>query len=133
MARLSPAVAGGDLSPGHRAVAHTAGFRPLGRRPGALHSGDLYRWLCAGRGRSAPPAPGYHPLVLRPGYADRYLQIRVEEDRIFIVDGPVWTSAGMTAGLDLALGMVEKDLGMEVARSVAHRLVMQQFRSGGQT
>ncbi len=35
---------------------------------------------------------------------DRYPQIRVEEDRIFIVDGPVWT----TAGLDLALGMVEK-------------------------
>ncbi|MDQ7914220.1 GlxA family transcriptional regulator [Pseudomonas sp. 102515] len=64
---------------------------------------------------------------------ERYPQIRVEEDRIFIVDGPVWTSAGMTAGLDLALGMVEKDLGMEVARSVAHRLVMQQFRSGGQT
>ncbi|KTT56085.1 AraC family transcriptional regulator [Pseudomonas oryzihabitans] len=64
---------------------------------------------------------------------ERYPQIRVEEDRIFIVDGPVWTSAGMTAGLDLALGMVEKDLGMDVARSVAHRLVMQQFRSGGQT
>lgn len=60
---------------------------------------------------------------------ERYPQIRVEEDRIFIVDGPV----SSTAGLDLALGMVEKDLDMEVARSVAHRLVMQQFRSGGQT
>lgn len=39
----------------------------------------------------------------------------------------------MTAGLDLALGLVEKDLGEEVARSVAHRLVMQQRRSGGQS
>lgn len=57
--------------------------------------------------------------------------IEVEEDRIFIVDGPVWTSAGMTAGLDMALGMVEKDLGAEVAKSVAHRLVMHQRRSGG--
>ena len=38
-------------------------------------------------------------------------RIRVEEDRIFIIDGPVWTSAGMSAGIDLALGMIEKDFG----------------------
>lgn len=70
-------------------------------------------------------------------YADamqqRHPDIQVEADRIFITDGAVWTSAGMTAGLDLALGMVEKDLGAEVARSVAHRLVMNQRRSGGQS
>ncbi|SAK66194.1 GlxA family transcriptional regulator [Caballeronia ptereochthonis] len=59
--------------------------------------------------------------------------VRVEEDRIYIVDGPVWTSAGMTAGLDLALAMVEKDLGADVARSVAHKLVMHQRRAGGQS
>jgi transcriptional regulator GlxA family with amidase domain len=63
----------------------------------------------------------------------RFPDIRVEEDRIYIVDGPIWTSAGMTAGFDLALGMVEKDLGSEVARSVAHKLVMHQRRSGGQS
>lgn len=63
----------------------------------------------------------------------RFPEIRVEEDRIYIVDGPVWTSAGMTAGLDLALAMVEKDLGPDVARSVAHKLVMHQRRSGGQS
>ncbi|HEX7910100.1 MAG TPA: GlxA family transcriptional regulator [Paraburkholderia sp.] len=63
----------------------------------------------------------------------RFPDIRVEEDRIYIVDGPVWTSAGMTAGLDLALAMVEKDLGAEVARSVAHKLVMYQRRAGGQS
>lgn len=62
-----------------------------------------------------------------------YPDIQVEDDRIFIVDGTVWTSAGMTAALDMALGMVEKDLGSEVARSVAHRLVMHQRRSGGQS
>ncbi|KUZ72857.1 GlxA family transcriptional regulator [Burkholderia ubonensis] len=63
----------------------------------------------------------------------RFPDIRVEDDRIYIVDGPVWTSAGMTAGLDLALAMVEKDLGPEVARSVAHKLVMHQRRAGGQS
>lgn len=70
-------------------------------------------------------------------YADvmqrQHPEIHVESDRIFIVDGPIWTSAGMTAGLDLALGMVEQDLGAEIARSVAHRLVMHQRRTGGQS
>ncbi|ABF11387.1 transcriptional regulator GlxA family with amidase domain [Cupriavidus metallidurans] len=59
--------------------------------------------------------------------------IKVEDDRIYIVDGAIWTSAGMTAGLDLALAMVEKDLGADIARSVAHKLVMHQRRSGGQS
>ena len=63
----------------------------------------------------------------------RFPDISVEEDRIYIVDGPVWTSAGMTAGLDLALAMVEKDLGAETSRSVAHKLVMHQRRAGGQS
>jgi len=63
----------------------------------------------------------------------RHPRIQLEEDRIYVIDGSVWTSAGMTAGLDLALAMVEKDLGADVARSVAHKLVMHQRRSGGQT
>jgi len=68
-----------------------------------------------------------------PKLRELYPQVDVEEDRIFIVDGPIWTSAGMTAALDMALGMVEKDLGAELARSVAHMLVMHQRRSGGQS
>jgi len=63
----------------------------------------------------------------------RFPEITVEEDRIFIIDGPIWTSAGATAGLDLALAMVEKDLGTEVARSVAKKLVMHHRRAGGQS
>lgn len=59
-------------------------------------------------------------------------KIKVEEDRIFIVDGPVWTSAGMTAGTDLAVSMVENDLGAEVAGIVAKRMVMFHRRAGGQ-
>jgi transcriptional regulator GlxA family with amidase domain len=63
----------------------------------------------------------------------RYPRITIEEDRIFIVDGSVWTSAGMTAGVDLALAMVEKDHGAEVARSVARKLVVYHRRAGGQS
>lgn len=63
----------------------------------------------------------------------RYPKIRLEEDRIFIIDGPVWTSAGMTAGIDLALAMVEKDHGIEVARAVARMLVVYHRRAGGQS
>jgi transcriptional regulator GlxA family with amidase domain len=63
----------------------------------------------------------------------RFPKVKVEEDRIFIVDGPVWTSAGMTAGIDLALAMVEKDLGTDVARAVARQLVVYHRRAGGQS
>ena len=63
----------------------------------------------------------------------RYPQVNVEEDRIFIIDGDIWTSAGMTAGIDLALAMVEKDLGLEVARKVAQKLVVYHRRAGGQS
>ena len=63
----------------------------------------------------------------------RFPTAKVEEDRIFVIDGPVWTSAGMTAGIDLALAMVEKDLGADVARSVARKLVVYHRRAGGQS
>ncbi|RDI99397.1 GlxA family transcriptional regulator [Dyella solisilvae] len=59
--------------------------------------------------------------------------VTVEEDRIFIIDGDIWTSAGMSAGIDLALAMVEKDLGSEVARQVAQKLVIYHRRTGGQS
>ncbi|MFI4980529.1 MAG: GlxA family transcriptional regulator [Nevskiales bacterium] len=63
----------------------------------------------------------------------QYPKMKMEEDRIFIIDGSVWTSAGMSAGIDLALAMVEKDLGAEVARTVAKFLVVYHRRSGGQS
>jgi transcriptional regulator GlxA family with amidase domain len=63
----------------------------------------------------------------------RYPKITVEEDRIFTIDGPIWTSAGMSAGLDLALALVEKDLGAEIARVVAKLLVVYHRRAGGQS
>jgi transcriptional regulator GlxA family with amidase domain len=71
----------------------------------------------------------YHARELQARFPD----VKVEEDRIFIVDGPVWTSAGATAGIDLALAMVEKDFGAEVARAVARKLVVYHRRAGGQS
>jgi transcriptional regulator GlxA family with amidase domain len=59
--------------------------------------------------------------------------VKMEEDRIFTVDGPIWTSAGMSAGIDLALEMIDHDHGAELARSVAQKLVVYQRRAGGQS
>ena len=63
----------------------------------------------------------------------RFPKVRVEMDRIFIADGPVWTSAGMTAGIDMALGLVERDLGGDVARATAKMMVVHHRRAGGQS
>ncbi|GAB3090280.1 GlxA family transcriptional regulator [Lysobacter terrae] len=63
----------------------------------------------------------------------QFPEAHVEEDRIFIIDGPIWTSAGMSAGIDLALGMIEKDFGAELARTVAQKLVVYHRRAGGQS
>ena len=64
---------------------------------------------------------------------NRFPAVKMEEDRIFIIDGQIWTSAGMSAGVDLALGMIEKDFGAELARSVARKLVLYHRRAGGQS
>jgi transcriptional regulator GlxA family with amidase domain len=64
--------------------------------------------------------------------AQRYPQVTVDPDPIFIRDGDVWTSAGVTAGLDLALAMAEADHGPELSRTIARQLVMFVQRPGGQ-
>ena len=66
-------------------------------------------------------------------FARAYPQIRVEQDRIFICDGAVWTSAGVTAGIDLALALVAEDLGEAVAKRAAQQLVVYHRRPGGQS
>lgn len=63
----------------------------------------------------------------------RYPKVKMEEDRIFSIDGNVWSSAGMTAGIDLALAMAEEDLGPEITRSIAQKLVIYHRRAGGQS
>ena len=62
----------------------------------------------------------------------RFPKVRVESDPIFVSDGPVWSSAGVTAGIDLALALVEQDLGPSLALAVARYLVVFMKRPGGQ-
>lgn len=66
-------------------------------------------------------------------FARLYPQARLEPDRIYVRDGPVWTSAGITAGIDLALALIEEDLGERIARSTAQQLVVHHRRAGGQS
>lgn len=60
-------------------------------------------------------------------------RIKVDGDRIFTKDGNIWTSAGVTAGVDLSLAMIEEDLGAEVSKAVAQMLVVYHRRPGGQS
>jgi transcriptional regulator GlxA family with amidase domain len=62
-----------------------------------------------------------------------YPQVKLEPDRIFTRDGNLWTSAGITAGIDLSLAMVAEDFGDEIAQQTAKQLVLYHRRSGGQS
>jgi transcriptional regulator GlxA family with amidase domain len=66
-------------------------------------------------------------------FAQRYPDVRLEPDRIFVRDGKIWSSAGITAGVDLALALIADDLGEVVARRVAQQLVVYRRRPGGQS
>ena len=66
-------------------------------------------------------------------FRDQFPKVKLEEDRIFIIDDLIWTSAGCTACIDLILAMVERDAGKELARLVAKDLVLYHRRGGGQT
>jgi transcriptional regulator GlxA family with amidase domain len=66
-------------------------------------------------------------------FSRRYPKVKLDAERIFIRDGDVWTSAGISAGIDLALALIEDDLGPEVARRTAQQLVVHQRRPGGQS
>jgi transcriptional regulator GlxA family with amidase domain len=66
-------------------------------------------------------------------FARLYPTVKLDAERIFIRDGDVWTSAGISAGIDLALALIEDDLGPEVARRTAQQLVVHQRRPGGQS
>lgn len=68
-----------------------------------------------------------------PNLAARFPRIAVQPDHIFVRDGRVYTSAGVTAGIDLALYLLFEDAGPEVSLNVAKRLVVFTQRSGGQS
>jgi len=68
-----------------------------------------------------------------PRLQAQYPAVKLNQDCIFMNDGPIWTTAGGAAGLDLSLAMIESDLGAEVAKAVARELVIYHRRTGGQS
>jgi len=66
-------------------------------------------------------------------FVSAYPKVKLEADRIYTRDGNVWTSAGITAGIDLALAMAVEDYGDEIAQRTAKQLVLYHRRSGGQS
>ncbi|MDH6460313.1 transcriptional regulator GlxA family with amidase domain [Micromonospora sp. A200] len=109
---------------------------------------DQVRRLAAGSSRTASVCAGAFTLAaaglldgrrvtthwdLADQLAAHFPAITVDADPIFIADGRVITSAGITAGIDLTLALVEADLGPETARTVARQLVVFMQRPGGQS
>jgi transcriptional regulator GlxA family with amidase domain len=117
----------------------------------SLRNADLISWIRAAADRSARVATvctgaflGAEAGLLNDrrvtthwASAERlqadYPALTVDADPIYIHHGEVWSSAGVTAGIDLALALVEEDLGVEVAQTVARWLVMFLHRPGGQS
>jgi transcriptional regulator GlxA family with amidase domain len=66
-------------------------------------------------------------------FVSRYPKVKLDPDRIFLREGNVWTSAGVTAGIDLALAIAAEDHGEPIAKEVASQLVLYHRRSGGQS
>ena len=64
---------------------------------------------------------------------EQYPQVHVDDDRIFVQDGNIWTSAGMSAGIDLTLALIEGDFDAALSRLVARKLVVYHRRPGGQS
>jgi transcriptional regulator GlxA family with amidase domain len=108
-----------------RAIAQAA---TRARRTASVCTGAF---LLAASGRLDQRAATTH-WFYAPRLQARFPAVRVDGDRIFTRDGNVWTSAGMSAGIDMTVAMIEEDAGREVAQVVARMLVVYYRRPGGQ-
>ena len=117
-----------DVPPDAAVVAWLRRIAPRARRYGSVCSGAF---LLAETGLIDGRRVTTHWAVAQQ-LALHYPSVTVDEDAIHVRDGPLRTAAGVTAGLDLALALVEEDLGRDVAMKVASQLVMYFKRSGGQ-
>lgn len=126
-------VSGGDKLTGHpidpELVAAVKDLRPRTRRMASICTGSFIL-AKAGvlDGRRATTHWRQTGLLSRA-----YPQISVEPDAIFVRDGDIYTSAGVSAGIDLALALVEDDHGADLVRDVARSLVVYLKRAGGQS
>ncbi|MGB7119203.1 MAG: helix-turn-helix domain-containing protein, partial [Bradyrhizobium sp.] len=66
-------------------------------------------------------------------FLSAYPKVKLEPDKIFVRDGEIWSSAGISAGIDLALALMAEDFGEDVSRQTARQLVLYDRRSGGQS
>jgi transcriptional regulator GlxA family with amidase domain len=138
-------IRGGPLKTANGVELVTESVRSLGRDPidtlivpGAFAVDDVTCSVCIGSfllaaagvldGRRAATHWLHAPLL-----AERHPRVTVEPDAIFIRDGAVWSSAGSTTGIDLALAMIEQDAGRALAMNVARILVVYLKRAGGQS
>ena len=126
-------VAGGDVFPAHPVTAELAAaaraLAGFAQRTASICTG-AFVLAAAGLldGRRATTHWRHTDILARAHPA-----ISVVPDAIYIEDGPVLSSAGVTAGIDLALALVERDYGAELARDVARSLVVFLQRPGGQS
>ncbi len=126
-------VAGGS---GTREASHlrgNLGLCPRRRRPRQANRDRLLGRFHPGRGRLARRQARDNALEPCRRICARVSAISVEPDRIFIRAGALWTSAGITAGIDLALALIAEDLGETVAKHAAQQLVVYYRRPGGQS
>ena len=126
-------VSGGDRLPTHPISPQLrAAVRALAERSGRVCSICTGAFILAGAGLLDGLRATTHWRHTRL-LADAYPGIAVEPDAIFVRDGRTFTSAGVTAGIDLALALVEDDHGEAMARQVAQSLVVFLQRPGGQS
>ncbi|MEP6884896.1 MAG: GlxA family transcriptional regulator [Gammaproteobacteria bacterium] len=126
-------VAGGD---GSRAAMHCAKSRRFikrcavkARRTASVCSGS---YLLAAAGVLDGKRATTH-WSRAADFSRKFPQITVDADCIFVNDGSIWTSAGITAGIDLSLALIEDDLGAAIAQRTAQQLVVYYRRPGGQS
>lgn len=122
---------GGDIVP-MQASANIAAAEKLSARAARVASVCTGAFLLAQTGlldgRRATTHWRYAALL-----QSRFPRTRVESDSIYIADGRIWTSAGIASGIDLALAMIERDMGADIARTVSRLLVVPYRRPGGQS
>jgi transcriptional regulator GlxA family with amidase domain len=102
---------------------------PAARRHGSVCTGAFYLGAAGLLDGLSATTHWQHAAEL----AERFPAANVVPDQIYVEDGALWTSAGVTAGIDLALKLIEDDHGRELALSVARRLVVFLKRPGGQS
>ena len=108
---------------------HVRAVAALGRRTTSVCSGSYV--LASAGVLDGRPATTHWSLTA--DFARRFPNVKLQADRIWTRDGEIWTSAGITAGIDLALAMVVEDYGDEIAQRTARQLVLYHRRSGGQS